>query len=85
MSSFLAILWKDLVTEWRGRDRIAAMLLFSLLVVVIFHFSLPGGATRATQATAPGLLWIAYVFAALLHGQSSRLAQRPALTGFSSV
>ena len=66
MSVFLAILWKDLVTEWRSRDRIAAMLLFSLLVVVIFHFSLPGGATRATQATAPGLLWIAYVFAALL-------------------
>jgi heme exporter protein B len=66
MSSFLAILWKDLVTEWRSRDRITAMLLFSLLVVVIFHFSLPGGATRATQATAPGLLWIAYVFAALL-------------------
>ena len=42
------------------------MLLFSLLVVVIFRFSLPGGATRATQASAPGLLWIAYVFAALL-------------------
>jgi heme exporter protein B len=42
------------------------MLLFSLLVVVVFHFSLPGGATRATQASAPGLLWIAYVFAALL-------------------
>ena len=66
MSVLLAILWKDLVTEWRSRDRIAAMLLFSLLVVVIFHFSLPGGATRATQASAPGLLWIAYVFAALL-------------------
>ncbi len=66
MSVFLAILWKDLVTEWRSRDRITAMLLFSLLVVVIFHFSLPGGATRQTQATAPGLLWIAYVFAALL-------------------
>jgi heme exporter protein B len=66
VSVLLAILWKDLVTEWRSRDRIAAMLLFSLLVVVIFHFSLPGGATRQTQASAPGLLWIAYVFAALL-------------------
>lgn len=66
MSVFLAILWKDLATEWRSRDRIAAMLLFSLLVVVIFHFSLPGGVSRETQATAPGLLWIAYVFAALL-------------------
>jgi len=66
MSVLVAILWKDLVSEWRSRDRITAMLLFSLLVVVIFHFSLPGGATRQTQATAPGLLWIAYVFAALL-------------------
>jgi heme exporter protein B len=42
------------------------MLLFSLLVVVVFHFSLPGGATRETQSFAPGLLWVAYVFAALL-------------------
>jgi len=66
MSVLLAILWKDLVTEWRSRDRIMAMLLFSLLVVMVFHFSLPGGVTRQTQASAPGLLWIAYVFAALL-------------------
>ena len=48
MSVLLAILWKDLVTEWRSRDRVAAMLLFSLLVVMVFHFSLPGGATRQT-------------------------------------
>jgi heme exporter protein B len=63
---FLAVLWKDLLTEWRSRDRAIAMLLFSLLVVVIFHFSLPGGATAQMRATAPGLLWIAYVFASIL-------------------
>jgi len=63
---FLAVLWKDLLTEWRSRDRAIAMLLFSLLVVVIFHFSLPGGATSRMQATAPGLLWVAYVFASIL-------------------
>jgi heme exporter protein B len=63
---FLAVLWKDLLTEWRSRDRAIAMLLFSLLVVVIFHFSLPGGATAQMHATAPGLLWIAYVFASIL-------------------
>jgi heme exporter protein B len=63
---FLAVLWKDLLTEWRSRDRAVAMLLFSLLVVVTFHFSLPGGATARMQGTAPGLLWIAYVFAAIL-------------------
>jgi heme exporter protein B len=63
---FLAVLWKDLLTEWRSHDRAIAMLLFSLLVVVVFHFSLPGGATARMEATAPGLLWIAYVFASIL-------------------
>ncbi len=66
MNALLAVLWKDLLTEWRSRDRAIAMLLFSMLMVVIFHFSLPGGATSATRAYAPGLLWLAYVFAALL-------------------
>lgn len=66
MNALLAVLWKDLLTEWRSRDRAIAMLLFSMLMVVIFHFSLPGGATTATRAYAPGLLWVAYVFAALL-------------------
>ena len=66
MNVFLAVLWKDLLTEWRSRDRAVAMLLFSLLVVVIFHFSLPGGATSRMQASAPGLLWVAYVFASIL-------------------
>ena len=66
MKVLLAILWKDLLTEWRSRDRVVAMLLFSLLVVVVFHFSLPGGATSETRANAPGLLWVAYVFASVL-------------------
>ncbi len=66
MNVFLAILWKDLLVEWRSRERVVAMLIFSLLVVVVFHFALPGGATVQTRDTAPGLLWIAYVFAALL-------------------
>jgi heme exporter protein B len=62
---WLAIFWKDLLIEWRSRDRVVAMLLFALLVVVVFHFALPGGATAQTRANAPGLLWVAYVFASL--------------------
>ena len=65
MSVFLAVLRKDLLIEWRSRDRAVAMLVFALLVVVVFHFSLPGGATARTQQNAPGLLWVAYVFASL--------------------
>lgn len=66
MNVFLAVLWKDLVTEWRSRDRVVSMLLFSLLVVIVLHFSLPADAGSRLRADAGGLLWVAYVFAAVL-------------------
>ncbi len=80
-----AIFWKDLLIEWRSRDRVVAMLLFSLLTVMVFHFSLPGGATAKTQAMAPGLLWIAYVFSALFGlGRSFSLElENDALSGLA--
>jgi heme exporter protein B len=61
-----AILWKDLVTEWRSRDRVIAMLVFSLLVVIVFHFALPDGTGQEIGTHAPGLLWVVFVFAALI-------------------
>ncbi len=66
MNVFGAVLWKDLICEWRSRNRVVAMLVFSLLVVLIFHFALPSDVATENQASLPGLLWIAYVFAALL-------------------
>lgn len=66
MSVFLAVLWKDLLSEWRSRDRVTSMLLLSLLVVVVFHFALPPDTPERTRALGAGLLWVANVFAALL-------------------
>lgn len=66
MNVFLAVLWKDLVSEWRSRDRAAAMLVFALLVVMIFHFAWPDAERARARELAPGLLWIAYLFAAIL-------------------
>ena len=87
MSVLLAMLWKDLTIELRSRDRVVAMVVFSLLVVMVFHLSLPGGATAATRDTAPGLLWIAYVFAALLGlGRSFSLElENDAVSGIALV
>jgi heme exporter protein B len=62
----LAVLWKDLVSEWRTGDRMLSMLLFSVLVVIVFHFALPADASQLLQTGAAGLLWIAYVFASVL-------------------
>lgn len=61
-----AILWKDLVSEWRSRDRVISMLLFSALVAVVFHFALPDGTSEQIVDNAAGLLWVAYVFAAII-------------------
>jgi heme exporter protein B len=66
MNVFLAVLWKDLLSEWRSRDRVVSMLIFSLLVVVIFHFALPPASPEQGRELAPGLLWLATVFASLL-------------------
>jgi heme exporter protein B len=66
MNVVLAILWKDLVTEWRSRDRAVAMAVFAFLVVIVLHFALPARDPDEARRLAPGLLWVAYVFAAIL-------------------
>ena len=66
MNVLLAVLWKDLVSEWRTGDRLVSMLLFSVLVVIVFHFALPADASQLLQTGAAGLLWVAYVFASVL-------------------
>lgn len=66
MRVLLAVLWKDLLVEWRSRDRVAAMAVFALLVVVILQFAAPPGASPEERAHLPGLLWVAWVFSAIL-------------------
>jgi heme exporter protein B len=66
VSALLAVLWKDLVSEWRSRDRLVAMTVFALLVVVVLYFAAPPGAGAEARAHVPGLLWVAYLFAGVL-------------------
>lgn len=56
---------KDLVIEWRARETLPAMVLFSLLVVLIFNFAFDPG-TEAIEEATPGILWVAIIFAATL-------------------
>jgi len=62
----LSLLWKDLVTEWRSRDRIVAMTVFSFLIVIVFQFAFPEMGQEELARLAPGLLWVTYVFAAVI-------------------
>jgi heme exporter protein B len=61
---FLAVFWKDLLTEWRSRDRLVAMGIFAVLVVIVLYFA--AAPEVGSEARAPGLIWVAYVFASVL-------------------
>ena len=56
---------KDLRLELRTRDVVASVGLFVLLVVVMASFSFPTTG-EGRDAVAAGVLWMAFMFAALL-------------------
>lgn len=60
-----AVFAKDVRTELRTKELFSAMFVFSLLVVIVFNFALPGKTTDAKDV-APGLLWVAFTFAGVL-------------------
>jgi heme exporter protein B len=66
MSVAWTLFLKDLATEWRSRDRLVAMIVFSILVVVVFQFAWPPMDPKEMLRFAPGVLWVTYVFAAVI-------------------
>lgn len=56
---------KDMRIEFRSKEKIYSMMLFSLLVMVIFNFAFEPGA-EYIKDVAPGILWVAFIFAASL-------------------
>ena len=59
-----ALLRKELLLEWRTREAIPAMALFSVTTFVVFHFGLQRDALQG--ALAAGVLWVTLLFAAML-------------------
>ena len=71
----LVILRKDLVTEWRTKERLSTMVFFVLLVLLVFNFSFELGG-YALHEIGPGVLWSSYVFACLLGLNRSFASER---------
>ena len=61
----LAILRKDLLTEWRTKERLSGMVFFVLLILLVFNFSFELGGL-ALHEIGPGVLWSSFVFSSLL-------------------
>lgn len=73
----VAIAGKDLRTELRAGEALPAMLLFALLSGVLFSFAFDADAPLLRQIF-PGLLWLAFVFAAALGLTRAFAAERAA-------
>ena len=61
----LAIISKDLVAEFRTKENLSAMLVFSLLVLVIFNFAFELQGVDIT-VLGSGILWVAFTFSGIL-------------------
>jgi heme exporter protein B len=65
LKAVAAILAKDLAAEWRSKEMISAMLVFSILVVMIFSFALELD-RGARENVVAGILWATFIFAGTL-------------------
>jgi heme exporter protein B len=61
----LALLAKDLKTEWRTREIFTSMSVFAVLVIVVFNFAI-GADPELIRQVAPGVMWVALLFATVL-------------------
>ncbi|MCL4258737.1 MAG: heme exporter protein CcmB [Anaerolineales bacterium] len=69
VASYFAAVWaivrKDLAAEWRSRQMVTAMLVFVVLVIFIFAFTLDIDMLTRRQIAA-GVLWTTFAFAGIL-------------------
>ena len=56
---------KDLRKEWKTKETISVMLIFSALVVLVFSFAFDP-ANQTVKTVIPGLVWLITIFSALL-------------------
>jgi heme exporter protein B len=60
-----AVVRKDLTAEFRSRELLSAMLVFSMLVILIFNFALELD-IKTRQSVTAGVLWTTFAFAGTL-------------------
>ena len=65
LDKVLAVVGKDVAAELRRREVLTSMFVFAVLVIVMFNFAFELKVEN-NEAVAPGVLWVAIVFAAML-------------------
>ncbi len=75
MRKVMAIVGKDVAAEIRTKEMSSSMFVFSLLIIFIFNFAFDLRAENL-QTLAPGVLWVAIVFAGMLGLSRSFILER---------
>lgn len=65
LSNTTALLGKELRTEFRSRELLTTTIVFILVVIVLFSFTFDPTSSESRRF-GPGLLWLAFLFAASL-------------------
>jgi heme exporter protein B len=65
LSNAAVLFGKELRTEFRSRELLTTTIVFILIVVVLFSFTFDPSASESRRF-GPGLLWLAFLFAASL-------------------
>ena len=65
LTSTTTLLGKELRTEFRSRELLTTTVVFILVVIVLFSFTFDPSASESRRF-GPGLLWLAFLFAASL-------------------
>jgi len=65
LSNTSALLGKELRTEFRSRELLTTTVVFILMVIVLFSFTFDPTSSESRRF-GPGLLWLAFLFAASL-------------------
>jgi heme exporter protein B len=74
MSTVTALVRKELLLEYRTKESVPAMALFSVTTFVIFHFGLDRSSLAGDLAA--GVLWVTLLFAAMLGVNRLFVAER---------
>lgn len=75
MNGLLALIRKDLQIELRTKETLASLLLLGILTLLVLSFAFDPGSEARNEA-APGVLWVAVTFAAVLGLNRSFAAER---------
>lgn len=78
-SPFLLLLRKDLLLEWKTKELLGFLAVFSLSTLLLFGFAWDVPA-RQWPAMAPGVLWVTFLFAGVLSFQRSFAVEKESHT-----